>query len=198
MKRIFGYLLAVILLPGIFLCCSGSAKVIPLSKLKKIYSEMLLADQWISKDWRQTRIADTSLVYSQILEKYGYDKEDYVKSVSHYMEDPDRFSRLFDEINKDFAGRIKEIDEEIKVNNCRDSLKRVLLGRNFRRPEIFPGRLELPYYDSIIFSLDSLGIYASKPVAPDTLFHGPEILLKEPEDSTAATDSLKPKIVSVR
>ena len=84
-------LLAVIVFAS---CKKDEAEVIPRGKMADIYAEMLMTDQWISSTPGVRMIADTSLVYEPILQKYGYDKYDYIKSIDHYMNDPERFSRI--------------------------------------------------------------------------------------------------------
>ena len=74
-------------------CSKDEAEVIPRSKMADIYMEMFMTDQWIASTPGMRMIADTSLVYEPILEKYGYDKMDYMHSVDFYMHDPERFSR---------------------------------------------------------------------------------------------------------
>lgn len=59
-------------------CGKDEAEVIPRGKLAEIYAEMLVTDQWISSTPGMRMIADTSLVYEPILEKYGYDNLDYL------------------------------------------------------------------------------------------------------------------------
>ena len=75
-------------------CSADRADVIPRSKLAAIYAEMLMTDQWINSRPDVRRIADTSLVYEPILQKYGYDHQDYLKTVDEYMNDPERFARI--------------------------------------------------------------------------------------------------------
>ena len=60
---------AVLLL--IVSCSGDNGKVIPRSKLAEIYAEMFMTDQWIISTPGVRQIADTSLVYEPILEKYG-------------------------------------------------------------------------------------------------------------------------------
>ena len=67
--------------------CSREAKVIPRGKMAQIYAEMLVTDQWINSTPSVKRMADTSLVYEPILEKYGSSSADYRKSVETYMDD---------------------------------------------------------------------------------------------------------------
>ena len=52
-------------------CRKDEAEVIPRSKMAEIYAEMLVTDQWITTTPGIRMIADTSLVYEPILEKYG-------------------------------------------------------------------------------------------------------------------------------
>ena len=68
-------LLAVIVFAS---CKKDEAEVIPRGKMADIYAEMLMTDQWISSTPGVRMIADTSLVYEPILQKYGYDKYDYI------------------------------------------------------------------------------------------------------------------------
>ena len=81
----------MILVPS---CKREGPRVIPRSKLAKIYAEMFVTDQWIQSKPALRTIADTSLVYEPILERYGYDSEDYQYSIDRYMDDPERFSRI--------------------------------------------------------------------------------------------------------
>lgn len=78
----------------IVLSCSRGGKVIPASKMSRIYAEMFAADQWLS-DHRDVRgIADTTLFYEPIFKKYGYRREDFVVSVGYYVDKPETFMRI--------------------------------------------------------------------------------------------------------
>ena len=150
---------------------------------------MLLVDQWIGLEWSNTRVADTSVVYEQIFEKYGYTSNDYRKSVSYYMEDPDRFAKIFENISNALTTKANIIDKEQKDREKADSIRNVIISRNFRRAEIFFYKDVLSYKDSILFYFDSIGIVRSKPVESDSLFMGPELVIKEKRDSILLEDS---------
>ena len=75
-------------------CSKGGDRVIPRGTLAEIYAEMLMVDQWIASTPSVRKIADTSLVYTPIIQSYGYTADDYRKSVDHYMKDPERYSRI--------------------------------------------------------------------------------------------------------
>ena len=137
MKRIIGYFFIALIFLSIMASCARKARVIPKSKLEKIYMEMLLVDQWIGLEWSNTRVADTSVVYEQIFEKYGYTSNDYRKSVSYYMEDPDRFAKIFENISNALTTKANIIDKEQKDREKADSIRNVIISRNFRRAEIF-------------------------------------------------------------
>ena len=93
--KLWKYILPLIAVV-VFASCSSKdeAEVIPRDTMADIYVEMLMMDQWITTIPGMRIIADTSLVYEPILEKYGYDKMDYIHSVDVYMDDPERFSRI--------------------------------------------------------------------------------------------------------
>ncbi|MGP1525997.1 MAG: DUF4296 domain-containing protein [Candidatus Cryptobacteroides sp.] len=189
MKRIIGYFFIALIFLSIMASCARKARVIPKSKLEKIYMEMLLVDQWIGIEWSNTRVADTSVVYEQIFEKYGYTSNDYRKSVSYYMEDPDRFAKIFENISNALTTKANIIDKEQKDREKADSIRNVIISRNFRRAEIFFYKDVLSYKDSILFYFDSIGIVRSKPVESDSLFMGPELVIKERRDSILLEDS---------
>lgn len=110
MKRHLQYILILLAAIVIFVpsCKRDGARVIPRSKLAKIYAEMFVTDQWIQSRPSLRTIADTSLVYEPILQKYGYDSDDYQYSIDHYMNDPERFSRIL-------RSTAEILEKEIKV-----------------------------------------------------------------------------------
>ena len=110
MKRVLHKIL-ILLAAAVLLvssCGKDGARVIPRSKLSKIYAEMLVIDQWIQNKPGLRTIADTSLVYEPILEKYGFDSDDYQYSVEYYMADPERFSRIL-------RTTVSILDKELKA-----------------------------------------------------------------------------------
>ena len=95
LKHILTLLAACILI--ISSCKRGDEKIIPRKDMAKIYAEMLVVDQWVQLDQAVRKTMDTTLVYEPILEKYGYDSDDYRNSVYKYLDDPERFSRILRE-----------------------------------------------------------------------------------------------------
>ena len=134
-------------------CRREGPRVIPRSKLAKIYAEMFVTDQWVQSKPGLRTIADTSLVYEPILQKYGYDSEDYQYSIDHYMDDPERFSRIL-------RSTAEILDKEIKaLRKAQEQLKQEQEKR----------REAIAYEFEMFHSLDEL-------IAPDGLKEWPDSL----------------------
>lgn len=189
MKRCLGHIVALalavlVLLPS---CRRDEAEVIPRSELSRIYAEMLLTDQWILNTPNVRTIADTSLVYEPILEKYGFDAEDYRKSVDVYMDDPERFARILRETGELLELRLEELKEKKERLEQLEKLRRA--AERFR-PDI-SWELTLPdedttvvsLPDSLAFELDSSSrVYRLSRVARnDTVYKGAGMIVSEPD-----------------
>ena len=135
MKHTVGKILAIAFLLVLALSCARTGRVIPEEKFSDIYAEMLLADQWISSNLNARRVADTTLFYAPILEKYGYDVLDYDASVRHYMKKPADFAAILDKSSSKltaYANRLQAVEDEMK------------------------SRYKLPAYKSVDFSKDTI------------------------------------------
>ncbi len=180
-------------------CSKDEAEVIPRKKMAKIYAEMLVTDQWISSTPGVRLIADTSLVYEPILEKYGYDSEDYRKSIDKYMDDPERFSRIFRTSGEIIEDRIKELRKEQARLDALDRLPKV--KSDLKLEEFIPFWVEEPYvhyYDSLDVYMDVKNReFIFVPVErADTVYD--RIRMIKPVDSLAvAADSLAPDSLKV-
>lgn len=145
-------------------CSKDEAKVIPRSKLSEIYAEMLMTDQWILSAKGMRLIADTSLVYKPILDKYGYTTEDYMKTVDVYMDDPERFAKVLrttSEILGEREERLRKKKAELDAKAAKErEMKKMedMLRAEFDPSEFFPylhGEPYVHYYDSVSFEPDS-------------------------------------------
>lgn len=159
--------------------------MIPADKLSRIYAEMFLVDQWVRNDRDLSRMADTSLVYEPVLNKYGYTTEDYQATVSAYLEKPGDFAKVFNRTAEMLRARLDDITAREKLTAQIDSLYNVRRSRGWR---VFTA-----------MDLDSLMLPASKidSVCGITAFVPPSIesaAVVMPEDSlkTAVQDSIVP------
>ncbi len=178
------------LMTAVFASCRKDvAKVIPRGKMAKIYAEMLVTDQWITSTPGVRRIADTSLVYEPILESYGYTSADYRRSVDHYMNDPERFSRIFRTAGKILEDRLVDLREEQARQAALELLPKI--ESDFKVWEYVPywkDETYVHYFDSLDVVLDSATLmYRFVSIERgDTLYD--RIRMVKP-DSLAVTDS---------
>lgn len=172
-------------------CGKDGGEVIPRKDLAKIYADMLMTDQWILMTPNVRLIADTSLVYAPILERYGYDRDDYVKSVDHYMDDPERFSKIFRE-----TGRIlEEYAVELEARQAElERLEKLRKEAQKYRPDIDwkglypqrPVRTAISLPDSMNVEYDTLSAYRMSFVERnDTVYDGIHMMLPAIDTSAA-------------
>ena len=203
MKKCFGHIVALAAFAMILLAsCKEEDKVIPRDKLARIYAEMLVTDQWILTTPNVRTIADTSLVYEPILEKYGYDSDDYRRSVDHYMDDPERFARIFRETDEILELRIKKVTQEKHELEQLEAKKKKIekFRKDLNLGEYFPylhGKPYVRFYDSLSVAMDDFNVYRLEPVeTADTLFDGIKIVVSGADTlATEAADTAKPAVV---
>ena len=171
-------------------CNNDDEKLIPRCRLSMIYAEMLATDQWVINNPDLRTVADTSLVYEPILKKYGYDSEDYRYSVDVYMDDPERFSRIFRaaaEILNDEIIELKRLKKEQE-----DAAERLKMTVMIDMKSFFPYLGEEPYvhyYDSLDVVYDSTATYKIIPIErADTIYDRIEMIIRV--DSLSVADSL--------
>ena len=196
MSRCFGHIAALAISSVIFFasCGKDGTVVIPRDELARIYAEMLLTDQWVMSTPSIRLIADTSLVYAPILEKYGYDAADYRKSVDKYMDDPERFARILRETVEILDTRLKKLQQR-KAEITR--LEKLRLEAEKFRPdvnweEVLPKlkvRRTIALSDSLVYEVDSTGkmslVFVER---ADTIYDGVRMVLHEAD--TAAVDTV--------
>ena len=198
MMKLWKYILPLLAVV-VFASCSSKdeVEVIPRNTLADIYSEMFVIDQWISSTPGMRMIADTSLVYEPILQKYGYDKMDYIHSVDFYMNDPERFSRILrtsmDKMDKRIAHLQKLLEQQQREEEAAKKLERFRMDNSFE--EYFPYMTDEPYvhyYDSLTFETDSLQVYRLVAIErADTLYDRLQMIV--PSDSTDVCDTIPVK-----
>ena len=122
MRKALRSVLAALLVAACLCSCDRDGKVIPRKKFTRIYADMYLADTWLMNAPYDARLrADTTAFYNPILEKYGYTLEDYWASVSYYMQDPDRFSRIIGKSGDILENELKVLE---KTKEAADSLQK--------------------------------------------------------------------------
>lgn len=193
LKHILILLAACILI--ISSCGRDGEKVISRGDMAKIYAEMLVVDQWIQLDQTLRKKMDTTLVYEPILEKYGYDSEDYRNSVYRYLDDPERFAKILREASEIIDERLVELkklkEAEDLLQDKNEDLKQYRV--EFNAADRFPYMYDEPfihYHDSLAVDLYTLNNeYRFKSVElADTVYEGVLMIVKA--DTVAVTDTM--------
>lgn len=193
LKHILILLAACILI--ISSCGRDGEKVISRGDMAKIYAEMLVVDQWIQLDQTLRKKMDTTLVYEPILEKYGYDSEDYRNSVYRYLDDPERFAKILREASEIIDERLVELkklkEAEDLLQDKNEDMKQYRV--EFNAADRFPYMYDEPfihYHDSLAVDLDTLNNeYRFKSVElADTVYEGVLMIVKA--DTVAVTDTM--------
>ena len=203
MMKLWKYILPLIAVV-VFASCSSKdeAEVIPRNTMADIYVEMLMMDQWISNMPGMRNIADTSLVYEPILQKYGYDKFDYIHSVNFYMDDPERFSRILRTSMDKIDDRIAELQNKLKEQQLAEEAAKKIdrFKQDYSFKEYFPYLDDEPYvhyYDSLTFEVDSFKTYRLVPIeTKDTLYDRLKMIVKT--DTLEVEEVEKPVVEEVK
>ena len=182
--------------------CQGP-RVIPKDTLTDIYTDMFIADQMVREESIPRARMDTMLLYEAVFEKYGYDTDDYLHSVRHYLKDPERFAKVFENVAKRLQDEVDALDKIIEHQNWvasrmgakRPRLDSVLapfskesvyvgLARVARDTSRYPAwfRLVAAHEDTLMVPVDSLDAQRAR----DTLS------VKVPADSSAKDEAIKP------
>ncbi len=165
------------------------ARVIPEDDLADMYYEMLMSDQWISSKG-MTKSADTHYVYKPILEKYGYNSEDFRYTLAEYIKDPESYAKVFTKVKEMMDARIDELvmaeDSLHKSDSLRSAIDKQM--KEIAVPVLYKDILTGFFpTDTVCPGPDSLRYTINIPVL-DTMFAGPAILLRN--DTTAVNDTL--------
>lgn len=113
MKRPCIFLLGSFCLLSLF-SCSREGKIIPEADMTEIYADMFLEDQWLTTFRKYRVMADTTLFYDPIFEKYGYDFDDFSRSVDYYVDHPEKYIKLMRKTEALLTKRRKPFEEEVE------------------------------------------------------------------------------------
>ena len=165
----------MLLVAALAVSCRGP-RVIPRDKMVDIYCDMLLADQQLRDNNALRRQADTMLVYEAVFNRYGYDTDEYLLSVNHYLADPERYAKILGDVVVKLQSEAGNLETEIGELDKMDRL----LG--MKRPPL----------DSILapFSKDSLYLGLPRVVRDSSRYAGWFRLVAAREDTLSVTDSL--------
>lgn len=182
MKRKGFIVLTVLLLLLSLGACKRKARVIPENKLADIYAEMFLADQWLSTNYSYKRVADTTLFYEPIFEKYGYNLDDFNESMRHYVKKPDKYAKILKTAGLKLDAQAKRLKKVEDYYNNRERFSPYI-------PKTF--NLETLMSQDTMMTVCVRDIYNSLiPVLADSLAVQDSLLLR---DSLAIADTVAVK-----
>ena len=127
--------------------CTGP-RTIPRDTMGDIFHDMFLQDQQIKGDYSLKRIADTSLVYEGIFQSYGYSTDDYQHSVSKYIRDPEKFSKIFAQVSERLTAEAKDFRKQMEFLNWQKKFLNIY-GRGIDTtslPIVPPGAVDTMYF----------------------------------------------------
>lgn len=165
--------------------CSRGGKVIPRSKMAKIYADMFIIDSWMTiAPYESRRAVDTLNVYEPVFNDYGYSTEDYRTSVSYYLQDPDRFSRILRKtgniLKSDMEELIHEQDARIEQEKLRRQYRNSIRKYEFTVYDTLFDKAS--FTDRIEIKKDAYGRFLPVRVLEDTCFYGPKLILQNDVD----------------
>ncbi len=108
MQRTVAILCALLVVAGLLGSCSRKGRIIPRRAMEDIYYDMFMADQWLNDHYAARKVADTTLFYEPVFRSHGYSFKDFDRSVSHYLKNPEKFSKMFKRVEKRLKDRSKK------------------------------------------------------------------------------------------
>ncbi|MDD5714698.1 MAG: DUF4296 domain-containing protein [Bacteroidales bacterium] len=118
MKRV----LTVFFLLVVFCSCVKAGKRISSDDFRVVLREMFLADLILERDGTLSRLADSTLVYPPILEKYGYTTEQFLATMEYYAGRPARFKSLLTRVRRTLNEERTEYNQRLTWLNEQKAL----------------------------------------------------------------------------
>lgn len=165
---------AYLVLLAVLLVSACGPRKISRDEMQDIIYEMLLQDQQIKINRDLKTQADTSLVYEGIFNAYGYNTDDFIYSLSHYLEDASDMEKIMGKVAERLEKDAKAVGKELDLIRWRERM----LAIYAMQPDTTLPRPRPSVLDSLPlrFSKDSVWL--------DTLFRHPA------DTSAAVVDSL--------
>jgi len=182
MKRILHIFLALLALASLASCKEG--RVIPEGKMSKIYADLFMADYWLELHASELGpVTDTSLVYEPVFAKYGFTSDEFRASMSHYLNDTDKYARILKHTTLILEERLKALqDEKAKRDLIEESIKD--FGKfNSVKINYLSGLCNNDKFsvgDSLFFYVDTTGGQWNfdPQKGYDKAFYGPEVIIR--------------------
>ena len=93
----------------------GRNDVIPKDDMTSMLYEMYLLDGFVEHNPQLRAAADSLSVYAPVLEKYGYDRDFFEKSLRHYISHGSDLPDILKEVMARMNARVEELNAEMDV-----------------------------------------------------------------------------------
>lgn len=117
MKKFAAYLLIALTTLSCLVGCGREAEVIPPKMMSQVYFDMFIMDRWIKETSELRAEADTTLVYEAIFRKYGYDTDDYNKSLDYYLDRPEQHLKIIQATIDMLRTNVKRAEDALAESN---------------------------------------------------------------------------------
>ncbi|MFA5768542.1 MAG: DUF4296 domain-containing protein [Bacteroidales bacterium] len=182
-------------------CTGPSARRIPKEDFQLVLREMFLTDLILERDGTLGRLADSTLVYPPILEKYGYTTEQFLATLDHYASRPARFKSLLTQLRRNINAERLAYNEQLSYN----ARQKELVARfNSWLKDSVPGIHDMVFKQSLLRILppDSSQVQPWR-MDRDSLYKDPALRLLPVIDTLSYRDSIpvflaRPKTVIPR
>jgi len=103
--------------------------------LAKIITEIIITEQRIMEEPTLGPTADTTQLYAAILQKYGYNSQDFLRSVAHHARKPDKFKRELQQQRDLLAVQKKALEQflELEITEQESDADPVFFWSDFLR-----------------------------------------------------------------
>ena len=114
-KNIIVFLLAAGAIVSLGSCSHQDEDAIPRSDMEAIFHDMALAEGYLELNSHLQRQLDTLALYQPIIEQYGYDCEQFRKSIRYYVGDIEEFKDMLASVKKRLEDEEKELTTPAKL-----------------------------------------------------------------------------------
>lgn len=158
--------LLLALLSSLLLFASCDGGVIPRGKMSKIVAEIYLSDKYMSSSSiEMAEKADSILIYEPILNKYGYDTEDYLTTIAYYVERPSKLRTIYTNAQNILQKELDQTNIRLLAERSIDSLRNAISAE---LNSIKEGEIKDPLTRSLRWILFSEMEESWEKAAPDT------------------------------
>ena len=114
-KNIIVLLLAAGAIVFLGSCSHQAEDAIPRSDMEAIFHDMALAEGYLELNSHLQRQLDTLALYQPIIEKYGYDCEEFRTSIRYYVGDIEEFKDILASVKKRLEDEEQELTTPVKL-----------------------------------------------------------------------------------